>query len=198
MTVAALSRPAAALAGLMLLAAPAALAEGPQPFVFDTAHTQILFEVDRFGFSIIQGQFLAFDGTLAIDETAPENSSVSVTIDAASVFSGHQGRDDHLRSADFLDVATYPEITFASREVRMTGESTAEIVGDLTIRGVSQEVVLETTLNRLAPNPFNQRPTAGFTATTAFDRSVHGVAFGLPMLGDTVSVRIFALTMQAE
>lgn len=172
------------------LGSDTARADGAEDFVFDKAHTQILLEVDHLGFAPLTGQFLDFDGSLTIDQDAPENSAVSVTIDAASIFTAHEARDAHLRNEDFLNVEAYPEITFVSTEIRQTGESTAEIVGDLTILGETREVILDTTLNNLAPHPFNQNLTAGFSATTSFSRSDFGMTWGVPVIGDDVIVRI--------
>ncbi len=180
----------------------AAMVSGPvlaaDEFVFDKSHTHILFYIDHLGFSTTQGEFLDFEGSLALDTDAPENSNVSVTIDAASLDSGWADRDTHLRSADFLDVETHPTITFASTGVTVTGDNTAEVAGDLTILGNTQPVVLDVTLINMGEHPFNGQTVAGFEATTTISRSAFGMDFGVPAIGDEVEIVINTETTPAS
>ncbi len=130
-------------AGLtMLLIGPAAAAN----YKIDTegAHASINFEASHLGFSVLTGRFDTFDGQFVFDSEAPEKSSVSVEIDMNSVNSNHARRDEHLRSVDFFDVTNHPKAIFVSSGVEITGEDTATIFGDLTIRGVTKPVQLET------------------------------------------------------
>ncbi|MEQ8964797.1 MAG: YceI family protein [Azospirillaceae bacterium] len=182
---------ALALAASATALAPATAVAESQAFAFDKSHTHILFFVDHLGFSAVQGEFLDYEGELTLDTEDPANSSVAVTIDVASLDSGHPPRDEHLLDADFFDAEAYPEMTFASTRVEPTGEDTALVHGDLTIKGVTRPVVLDTRLNGLGPNPFAPDQTiAGFSATTEIARSDFGMDFGLPAIGDTVEIRI--------
>lgn len=179
----------ATIAGVVALAASSAAAT--ESFVFDTSHTHILFFVSHFGFSTTQGEFLAFDGELILDPDDPSNSSVSVTIDTASIDTGYAERDEHLRTADFFDVEQFPTITFESTDVEMTGDDTAIVTGDLTMLGETREIQLDVTLNGMGPHPFREGVTiAGFDATATILRSDFGMNYGVPAVGDEVEIRI--------
>lgn len=175
-------------AAALLVAAPAK-AEIVN-YTLEKPHTQILFSVNHLGFSNSTGMFHDFDGTIDYDTANIENSKVSVTIKAASVDMGTTAWDDHVKNADFLNVEKFPDITFKSTGVKKTGENTADITGDLTILGVTKPVVLKTTQNKVGTHPMKGSPHAGFSATTTFKRSEFGVNFGVPNVGDDVTVRI--------
>ena len=142
----------ALVAALPFAAAPALAAD---PWVLDKSHAHVTFTADHLGFSMVHGQFRSFDADILFDPENIEATELTVTIDAASVDTFWEARDRHIRDADFLNVSTYPEITFVSREVRQTGENTAEIIGDLTLIGETREVIFEATLNKIGPSPFN-------------------------------------------
>jgi polyisoprenoid-binding protein YceI len=184
---------AAALAGLLALP----MAAHAAPWTFDPSHSAIVFEVDHLGFSTTHGMFRAFRVELDLDEASPARSKVAVTIDAASIDTNWEKRDEHLRSADFLDVATHPTITFTSTSVEPTGASTAKVTGDLTINGRTRPVTLDVVLRQLAPHPFTQTRTAGFSATTTIKRSDFGIETYLPLVGDEIAIQI-ALEAQPE
>lgn len=174
--------------GTVLLATPA-LAQSE--WTIDRSHTHIMFSVSHLGFSNTHGEFDGFDGTFMLDPENPATASISMTIDAGSIDTNWAARDEHLVSADFFDVETYPTITFESTEVVQTGPDTADVAGDLTILGVTQPVVLDVVLNGVAPNPFNPAVTvAGFTATTTISRSDFGMGFGVPAIGDEVTITL--------
>lgn len=183
------------VAATILASAPALAAEEWQ---FDHAHTMIGFTVDHLGFATMYGVFTEFDGTVMLDQDDPSNSSVSVTIDAASVDTRYADRDAHLASDDFFDVANNPSIAFESTSVNVTGENTAEVTGDLTMLGTTNPVTLDVTLNQLGPNPFFETPTAGFSATATLNRSDWGIDFGVPAIGDEVAVIIEAEVIQPQ
>ena len=115
-------------------------------YAFDTqgAHQFVTFKISHLGYSWLYGRFNDFDGEFTYDAENPENSSVSVTIDTSSVDSNHAERDKHLRSEDFLHVGEFPEATFKSKRVVLDEEGEADIIGDLTLRGVTREVTLDT------------------------------------------------------
>lgn len=162
-----------ALAALLssALAAPALAAE---TYVLDPSHARLSFTVGHLGFSDVLGMFDTIEGTLTLDEETPANSSVSITIDASSIDTGWDPRDQHIRTADFLDVENAPEITFQSTSVEVTGEDTATVTGDLTLLGNTQSITLDVTLNQLGDNPLSGTPTVGFDATTTIDRTAFG------------------------
>jgi polyisoprenoid-binding protein YceI len=138
-------------------------------WTFDKAHTRIEF-IARHMLSKVRGRFTEYDGTVTIAER-PEDSHVEVEIQAASLSTDTQMRDDHLRSGDFLEVETYPTLTFRSKELRPTGETTFELVGDLTIKDITREVVLEAEFNGWGPGMTEDRPPlAAFSAKTEIDR----------------------------
>ncbi len=188
---------AGALAGATFLATATGPARAAEAYSFDTSHTHILFFVDHFGFSTIQGEFLEFDGSVMLDTQAPENSSVAVTIRADSLDTGHGPRDEHFRDADFFDVESHPEITFESTSVVPTGFQQARVTGDLTIKGMTRPVVLDVTLNRMGTSPISGDLVAGFTATTTVLRSDFGLGRFAPAVSDAVEIRIETETSPA-
>lgn len=138
-------------------------------WTFDKAHTRIEF-VARHMLTKVRGRFAEFDGTVTIGDH-PEDSHVEVQLQAASISTDTDMRDDHLRSDDFLEVDTYPTLTFRSKELRPTGANTFELVGDLTIKGITREVVLGAEFNGWGPGMTPERPPiAAFSARTEIDR----------------------------
>jgi polyisoprenoid-binding protein YceI len=118
----------------------------------------------------VRGRFNGFEGTVVIGDR-PEDSHVEVEIDAASIETKTDMRDDHLRSADFLDVERYPTLTFRSTEVRPTGGNTFQIAGDLTIKDLTRRVVLDAELVGWGPGMTPDRPPkVAFSASTEIDR----------------------------
>ncbi len=138
-------------------------------WVFDQAHTSIEF-VARHMLSKVRGRFGGFDGRIVIADR-PEDSHAEVELDAASIETRTQRRDDHLRSEDFLDAERFPKITFRSTEVRPTGGSTFQLVGDLTIKDITNRVVLDAELLGWGPGPSaDSPPMAFFSARGEIDR----------------------------
>ena len=195
-----MTRLAVSLAGAMALGAAvlAAPAQAAEEYVFDEGHTFILFDVSHLGFSRTHGQFRTFEGTFMLDREEPANSSVTMVIDAASLDTRHEARDAHLRNADFFNVEAYPEITFVSTDVELTGEATALVTGDLTMLGVTRPVTLDVTLNQLGEHPMNGNTVAGFTATTTLNRSDFGMTSYVPAVGDDVAILIQAEASPAD
>lgn len=177
-------------AGLSAFAVMPAAQAAPVQYEFDKDHTQITFAVSHLGFSFSQGRFEDFDGHFIFDAENPANSSVEVAIAADSIYMGTEAWDAHLKNEDFLDVEKFEKITFKSTRIEVTGEDTANIHGDLTIKDVTKPVVLATKLNKAAPHPMSGQPHAGFSATTSFKRSDFGINYGLPNVGDELNVRI--------
>lgn len=187
--------PTLALAAAVALSPAAALAE----WTLDRAHSNIAFTVDHLGFSDVKGLFREFEAEVAFDPEDLASTEVRFTIAAASVDTLWEARDEHLRSGDFLDVANHPEITFATTSVATTGENTAEVTGDLTMRGVTQEVTFDAVLNQIGPNPFNaEQNIAGFTLTGEIDRTAFGIDFGAPVIGAVLPVTVNVELVQAN
>jgi polyisoprenoid-binding protein YceI len=111
-------------------------------YKIDPVHSSIRFKVRHF-FSYVNGSFGKFEGTIQFDPDQPEKSSVTAKIETASINTGNEKRDGDLRSPMFFDVAKYPAIIFQSKKVRQTGPDTAEVVGDLTLHGVTKEITLQ-------------------------------------------------------
>ena len=134
-------------------------------WTFDKAHTRIEF-VARHMLSKVRGRFTEYDGTVTIAER-PEDSHVEVAMQTASITTDTGMRDDHLRSDDFLEVEVHPTMTFRSTALRPTGGNTFELVGDLTIKGITRQVVVDAEFNGWGPgaSPDNP-PLAAFSAKT--------------------------------
>jgi polyisoprenoid-binding protein YceI len=136
---------------------------------FDKTHTSIEF-VARHMLSKVRGRFDEFDGTIVIGDTL-EDSFAEVELGAASIETKTDMRDNHLRSADFLDAERFPKLTFRSREIRPTGGNTFELVGDLTIKDITHEVVLEAEFHGFGTGPMPDAPLhAAFSASGEIDR----------------------------
>ena len=180
-----------ALAAASLLAATAVTHADPEKFVLDKSHTAVTFTVDHIGYSLTHGRFSEFDADVMFDPDAPENSTVTFTIDTPSVDTGWPKRDEHVRNADFLDVDKHPEITFVSKSIEMTGEDTAKLTGDLTMNGTTREESFEVKLRKMAPSPFGaKKMTAGFQATGTIDRTNYGIDYGKGAIGTEIPVQI--------
>ena len=171
-------------------------------WTLDASHSEVGFSVRHLGISKTRGRFGAFEGTLRIDADEPSNSSVEVSIDAGSVDTKDGGRDEHLRGADFFDVESFPTLTFRSTAVRGAdgeagGKNTTDwvIEGDLTIKGVTRPVVLETELVGLEKDPWGGE-RVGFAATTEVNREEFGLTWnaaletGGVLVGKTVKIHL--------
>ncbi|SCX87871.1 YceI family protein [Paracoccus tibetensis] len=178
--------------------AGAALA-APEEYTIDTSHAQIVFSYDHLGFSTTTGMFGDITGTITFDAEDPAASSVNATFPVASLLTGFQGRDEHFASPDFFGAeGAAPEVTFVSTGIEVTGENTALITGDLTLNGVTQEVVLDTVLNQQGTHPMEQKPWLGFDATTTLTRSEWNLGMFAPAVSDEVEVSISIEAMQAD
>jgi len=173
----------------VLLAASSVLAA--DIYVFDKAHSTLGFQV-RHLFSEVPGKFTDFSGQIQFDETDPEQSSVEVTINAASINTSNDQRDEHLKSPDFFDVKKFPEITFKSKSVKKTSANTADVTGDFTMHGVTKEVLLDVKL--LGKGPGMQGTiVSGWKGTTTLKRSDFGLIWnkvieGTEVVGNDVQI----------
>ena len=163
----------------------------------DTAHSTIEFTAKHMMVTNVKGRFNSFSGDAHLDEQQPANSKVDVTIDLASLSTGNEGRDNHLRSADFFDVEHYPTATFHSTKVEPVGEDRLRVIGDLTIRGVTKSVTLDVTVEGKFKD-MQGRDRYGFTATTSFSRKEFGLEWNVAlesggwMVSDKITIAIDA------
>lgn len=144
-------------------------------WALDPAHTAVGAVARHMMLTKVRGRFTDFEGLVKIG-AIPEDSSVEVTIKAASISTGAEGRDDHLRSPDFLDVETYPEITFRSAKVEASGSNALKVTGDFTIHGVTKPVVLDVVFEGTGIDPWGGR-RAIFSASTELDREEFGMTW---------------------
>lgn len=179
-----------ALTTALVLAAGAAMAE-PQAYVFDTSHSQIVFDYTHLGFSTTTGMFSGIEGAISFDADEPANSSVEARFPVSSLMTGDAERDKHLQSGDFFgSEGSDPTVTFVSTSIEVTGENSALITGDLTLNGVTRETVLDTVLNQQGNHPMENKPWLGFDATTTLKRSDFGLGAFAPAISDEVEVAI--------
>ena len=166
----------------------------PGAWAVDKNHSGVFFVVRHLGLSNVRGRFDGFDATL---EVGSDLSSVSVSadVDMSSVDTNNPDRDAHLRSTDFFDTASNPEMKFRSTSITGQGEN-YELAGDLTIAGITKPVTFDVEFNGTETFPGDQSTHAGFTATGQIRRSDFGIDFGIIpgaeklMLGDKVKIEL--------
>jgi polyisoprenoid-binding protein YceI len=164
-----------------------------ETFVLDKNHTEIGFKVRHF-VSKVGGKFSKFEGTIVLDRAKPEDASIDVKIEAASIDTGNPNRDKHLNSPDFFDTAKFPEITFKSTKVAAKGKDSYDVTGDLTMRGVTKPVTLTVTANGFTSDGRGGQKT-GFDVSGKLNRKDFGVSWNAmvdsnPMLSDDVDLQI--------
>lgn len=189
---------------LLLLLVAAALcgsltnARADETYKIDPVHSSISFKV-RHLFSYVKGNFRKFEGTITVDSEHPENSSVKATIDVASIDTGNEKRDADLRSSDFFDTAKYPTIVFKSKSVKRTGDESGDIVGDLTIHGVTKEVTLHGKLLGKGAG-MGGKQVSGWELSLAepIKRSDYGLNWSKTIEGTAVVGQDVDVTIEAE
>lgn len=155
-------------------------------YTIDPTHTYPNFTINHLGFSTLHGRFDKTSGTITMDR-AKGTGSVDVVIDVASVSTGFQKRDDHLRSPDFFNATEFPQMTFKSTKVTFEGAG-AKVEGQLTIKGVTKPVTLNVDSINCGVHPMNKKDVCGFNATAQIRRSDFGVNYALPAVGDDISL----------
>lgn len=159
----------------------------------DRAHSEAAFQV-RHILTKVRGTFRDFAGTINFDKAKPENSSVEFVIKVTSIDTGTQKRDDHLRSPDFFDVATHPEIAFKSTKVVPKGNNKFDVIGDFTMHGVTKQVTLPVTF--LGEQKFMNGSKAGFETALTINRTDYGLVWnralegGGALVGEDVEITI--------
>lgn len=178
-----------ALAAALVVASTAAPA-APTTYKIDPGHTSVVASWSHFGFSNPVATFGGAEGTITYDPANVGTSKVEVTIPLSGLDSRMEKFDEHLRSADFFDAEKFPNITFKSTKVEAAGDKKLRVFGDLTIKGVTRQVVLDTTINKIGEQPMAKRAAAGFDAVTTIKRSDFGVDKYAPNVSDAVTLRI--------
>ncbi len=164
-----------------------------ETFVFDKSHTEVGFRI-RHWLTKVDGRFRDFEGRIELDRAKPADSKVDVTIQAASIDTGSENRDKHLRTADFFDVEKYPTITFQSTRVVPKGKDLYEVTGDLTLHGVTKTLTIPVRHTGFLNT--GKQEKAGFELVIPINRKDFGIGWnrnadaGGTMLGDDVEINV--------
>ncbi len=188
-----------------VLAAPFATAAVAAPVAYElnASHSQLVFTYDHAGFSTTYGMYSGFTGDIMYDAEDPAASSVSVTFPAESMITGWDDRSGHfLQSGDFFKLGEFPDVTFVSTSIEVTGDTTAIITGDLTLNGVTKSVALDAVLNGATAEypfpPYQGRAAIGVDATTTLIRSDYNLGMFAPFIPEEVPVTISIEAVAAE
>lgn len=161
----------------------------------DPAHSSIEFSARHMMVTTVKGRFTGVSGTITIDESNPANSSAEAVIDAKTLETGAEQRNQHLKSSDFFEVDKYPTITFKTTRIQLEGRERAKVHGNLTMHGVTREIVLDTELNGYGKNPWGKQ-VAGFDARTSISRKDFDLNWNVALetggvlVGDTIKIEL--------
>lgn len=187
----------------VLLSVALALPAGAADYSIDKTHSSVHFKVTHLVVSKVRGSFNNFQGTIDFNEEDITKSSVSVTIDADSIDTGNEKRDDHLRSADFFDVESFPTLTFKSTEVKKSGDGYVA-VGNLTIRGNTHVVSLPFSINGPITDPWGNHRMGVEVEPVTIDRQEYGLTWskaletGGLVVGNEVEIEIDVEAVRAK
>ncbi len=164
-------------------------------YKLDKSHASLLFRVDHLGFSNYTARFKNFDATLNFDPQNPTNSSVVAVVDVTSLETDFPNTkklnfNKRLQDKNWLDLASFPQIKFVSKEIKITGKNSADIVGEISLHGVKRPLVLSATFNGgYASHPMDPSGARiGFSAKGSLNRSDFGIAYGIPEKGSKMGV----------
>jgi len=155
----------------------------------DPTHTYPNFTVSHLGFSTMHGRFDKTSGTFAFDRENRQGT-VDITIQTASISTGHEKRDDHLRSPDFFNTVEFPVAAYKSRSVKFEGDEPKSIDGNLTLLGITKPVTLTIIAFKCGQNPMNNKAMCGIEAVGSLKRSDFGMKYALPGVGDDIQLMI--------
>jgi polyisoprenoid-binding protein YceI len=175
------------------------MANNPAPgtYELDPTHTLIEAVARHMVVTKVRGRFKDFSGRIEVGET-PETSSVEVEIDAASIDTGVEQRDQHLRSGDFLDTHNHPKITFKSTKVERVSDTELKVTGDLSIRGITKPITLDAAFEGSGVNPWGA-PVLSFSASGDFAREDWGITWNQALeTGGVLVSKVFALNIEVE
>lgn len=147
----------------------------PSQWQLDDSHTRVGFSVNHLGFSTTMGHFNNVKGVVNYDVKAPSKTNMSFTIATDSIDTNWNARDEHLKKAEFFNVAKYPTMTFKSTSVKFINPQQAKVTGDFTMLGQTKPLTLDVTLNKIANSPLTKEPVIGFRATGNIDRAAYGM-----------------------
>ena len=173
----------ASVAALLLALAPALAVAEPVTYKVDADHSGVSFSIRHF-VSNTPGRFKDFDGTIKYDKDAPAASSVEFTIQAASIDTANNDRDEHLRGADFFDVQKFPTLTFVSSSVKPVDKDTLEVTGDLTMHGVTKKITIPVEVLGSVKTPNGEK--AGFETNFTVNRKDYGIVWNRVLDASTV------------
>ena len=179
----------ALVASVLLWGISAAMPASAQTYQIDPVHSSLVFRVKHMDTAYVYGMFTSMKGTVVVDEANPARSSINIEVDANSVYTHNEQRDNHLRGPDFFNTRQFPTITFKSTQVRRINANTVQVRGDLTIRGVTRPITASVTLTGKGKNP-QGKDIIGFETRFTIRRSEFGIRYGLPGLGDEVQVTL--------
>jgi polyisoprenoid-binding protein YceI len=192
-----------AIATALLLVAAPAIAQTGTPgapnrtlvkagtYEVDPNHTQVTWQVNHMGFSLLEGQFGASGGSITIDPARPTATRVEVTFAVDQLSTTSAGFTKHLKSKDFFDAEANPTARFESTGVRVAGNG-AVITGNLTLKGITKPVTLNATFVGAGDNPMSKKLNFGFRATGSIKRSDFGLGMAVPAVSDKVDLTINA------
>jgi len=178
--------------GVLALVVPLAAMANPENYTIDPTHTSAYFEVEHLGVSNQRGRFDRTSGKFTLDRVA-KSGSVELNIETASVSTGDNVKgsrprtlDDHLKTADFFNVAEFARMSFKSTGVKFVGDNPAEIAGNLTLLGVTKPVTLKVERWVCKDNPMSKKPMCGGNASGSLKRTDFGMKYGVPAIGDEI------------
>lgn len=182
--------------GAVALALPLAATAAPESYTLDPYHTYPHFAVDHLGVSTMWGRFDRSSGKFTIDRAA-KKGSLDLTVETASLSTGDndkgarpRSRDEHLRGADFSNVAEFPRMTFKAGDVKFSGDSPTEVSGELTLLGVTKPLTLKIERWVCKDHPFSKKPMCGGNASGSLKRTDFGMKYGVPAVGDEIRLYV--------
>ncbi len=185
-----------ALLATLVFAAPLAAIAAPETYAIDSIHSYPNFAVDHLGVSTLRGRFDKMSGTFTVDAAA-KTGEVELVIESASVSTGDndkgarkRSRDEHLRTADFFNVAEFPKMSYKSTAVKFNGDVPVEVQGQLTLLGVTKPVTLKIERWACKAHPFNKKSMCGGDASGSFKRTDFGMKYGIGGIGDEIALFI--------
>lgn len=178
--------------GMLMLAIALAMTAGAaDTYALDPVHSVPVFKISHLGVSNSIGRFNDVSGSFTVDEADPSKNSIAVVIKTASIDTGNEARDGHLKTADFLDVETYPEMTFTSTSFEETGDDRYTVKGDLTLHGVTKSIEVEAVLIGTGKGREGES-RMGWETTFTIKRSDYGMTNMIGPVGDEVEI-LFAV-----
>ncbi|WP_010096876.1 YceI family protein [Ornithinibacillus scapharcae] len=161
----------------------------------DKSHSSLEFIVKHMMISKVKGVFTEFEASLEADPSDLTGASIEFTVDLNSIDTRNEDRDNHLRSNDFLDIASHPKMTFVATDIKSTGDNEYDVTGDLTIRGVTKPVTFEMTMEGVHKDPWGNE-VAGFSGTGKLNRKDFGLVWnaaletGGVLVGEEVKINL--------